>query len=384
MAKDKKKTVSGIINQMRNTNESRYLLTQDEIDKLDRGVPLKGMLPLQAIMRTNVIPLHNFMTVTGVHDVGKSNLIWEMARVWIEHGGIVSYIGIETNENVEKQKRILHNPNYMDNVLYYKNTNHIDTMRDVIIEVNEKLAEVDPQGDIPLLILLDSLGHITKDGKLEGMKPKDQEKVKEGNNMDGAHSSKKIKKFLNMLQVNYLNDRPVTFIVINHKHEKIQTGFSMGKSYYNPGGKYKDYLNCAVLDMVRIGKNSSVTSNQTFFVKMRNTKQACGPARKIDIEVPFTDWDITLPDHEEPIAVCGFDWDTSLVKLLLSDYTSKTQLKEIINITKKGKTYNCKELELEGVSDKELGEAIHNNEEIVSKLQKLYTISNYYEIPKVE
>lgn len=371
-----------LINKLKRTDTSRFLLTKDEIDKLDQGVPLHGMLPLQAILRCNVIPLHNVITITGAEESGKSNMIWEIARIFIEHGGIVVYIGTETIEDTPKQKRILHNPDYMDSVLYYKNANYQKYFEKLLTDSAEQIAEMDPDGEIPVVYLIDSLGNITPNESTRGKTEKQKEKITKDNNMSGAQQAKSNKKTFRDFQNNFLNDRPISVIAVNHQHEKINT-MGFGAKKYNPGGQFLRYLNAGVLEHAIIGRNKTITGNMTLTVKIKNKKQKGGAARHIELQVPFTDW--TETHNDEEIAVCGYDWDTALVNLLMSEFTSKSQLSDIIKIKKTGKGYTCDEV---GIKDpcnaKELGKAIHASPEIVKKLQKLWTISEFYELPPVE
>lgn len=389
MPKGKKKktkvTSLNIAEQIRsNASEDDYLLTQEEVDTLDRGIPLQGMLPFQIIFRTNVLPVKHFFTITGQPDSGKSNLMWELMRVVINYGGLCIYIGTETNENVPKQKRLLNVPpeSPMPGVLYYRDTNTLDEFKTVMFDANEKIVELDPEGSIPVFIGIDSIGNIGNVKARRNMTSKELTKADSENKMSAAHRAKKIKDFLQEFQVNYLNERPVTICGINHWHQKIDTS-GMAKGGYTPGGEYAKYLNSAELFLSRISSNSVNSGNLTFDVKLRNKKQASGPARKVDLEVPFTDWE-QKDEEGNTYPCCGYDWDSALVKLLTSEYTNNAQRNEFLDINKEGQVYSSNALECDEVDIQTLGKLIHDNEEMCENIRKMFSVSKYAILPSPE
>lgn len=389
MAKKKSKTVLtsfNIAEQIRSgASKDDFLLTQEEIDTLDRGIPLTGMLPLQGILRVNVLPLQHFFTITGVKGIGKSLLLWEFMKIVVNYGGLGVYIGTETNENVPQQKRILNiSPHSkMSGILYYKNTNNLEKFKVVMLKSNAQIEELDPEGIIPVFIGIDSFDNISNKKARRDMDTKELKNADKENRMSAAHKAKKVKEFLLEFQINYLNERPVTIAGINHWQTKIDiTG--MAKGGYTPGGVFKDYLNSSELHLARVGIQNKNSGNSPFDVKFRNKKQACGPIRKLDPVIPFIDWKQTDEETGEEYNCCGYDWDTGLTKLLMSSDTNKAQRKEILDIKKEGQVYSSETLGCKEVSAKEFGHIIHSNPDICDKIRKMYTISEYAMFPKPE
>ena len=362
-----------------NSTVSKYFKDDQEISNLVRGVPLTGMLPLQAVTRINSIPIGRFMTIAGDPNTGKSNLGWEICRIWRDYGGIIIYIGTEPKENVRTQKRLLHirQSDPMTGVQYFKNVNTQDELKTILNEINDLIIENDPQGKVPVLIFIDSLAPLTSTKPRSEMTPKEKKKADEtNNNMAAAHRAKNWKAILMDFQLNYVNERPLSIMGVNHFHKGVSTNGMPAKSS-DPGGRYIEYLNSWRLFLRRTDTNSVNSSNSSFGVEIKNTKQSSGSERDIKITPRFKDWTVELEEGEET-KVCGFNWDEALIKLLLSDYTNNSKLKEIMDLKKEGQMVSSETLGCEKVSQSEMGKAIHENEEIYNKILDMFDV---YECP---
>jgi hypothetical protein len=362
---------AGIRDGLRSSKGSR-LLDTEEVRRLNRGIQPVNMFPLLVLLRTNVIPWHSYLSITGAKKSGKSNLGWAMMRETIAAGGLGVFLGTEPSDGTGKQERLLHDPAYLDAVLYYDKVNEIPLLRDCLYDACAKIKEMDPSGQVPVTVLIDSVGMLVKEADFSNMTPKEQEKAKEENNMEGAQKAKTLKKIMLQFKINYLDTMPMTLVGVNHILQKPGS-FGPVPQYYCPGGDTLAYMESAQLLLKRGLSRKSVTGNDVFDVEFRNNKQRLGGERSnLKFPVPFMDW------VQDGRTVCGYDWNTGMVNLLTADCTSKTQLKEILTLKKNGQVYTCPEVGVVDVTPDELGRAIQENEEVMEKLLDMYSVNRYY------
>ena len=375
----KKITNTALASSLREGLQDPSLMSEEEIKKINKGLSLKGALPLQALLRVSVLPFGHLISIKGEKGTGKSNLGWELMRRFIEAGGIAVFLCTESSDGVEKQYQLLHDPKYMDSVLYYYNINSMKRYGEALLGVMAKIKKRDPEGNVPVIVVTDSIAAIgDKDVDFANLAPKEMEKAIQENNMAAAHRAKSLKAVMSTFNPNFLMDRPVLMVMTNHLYKKIETNsFGFGNKEYSPCGDYIGYMASAELKMAKGPKKVGVHGNTSRFI-IRNIKQRLGHDWNIKVTAPLVGW--TREIDGEDVECLGYDWDKALVDLLLSDATSKTDLKEFLTIVKNGASYNCKELKLKGVSAQELGRVIHNNEELCRKIQKLYKINVYHEV----
>jgi RecA/RadA recombinase len=333
------------------------------------GIPLTGNLPLQYVLGVDVIALGRWISIVGKFGSLKTTLAWYIARRFMETGGFTVFLDAELKSSPDQVLAILQDDNMYDSQVFNTRIKTLDMMLNMLVYWAKEYDNLIPNKDLPICLLVDSIASVTSDKAIKSMK-------KEGSADKGFGAAQRAASLAENLRAfvpEYLGDNPMLLLTINHLKEKIEekskTSFGPPATT-SPGGDHKDFMASYIIETWKGQTKRAKTSDPTIDLWITTKKSGLGfTGNKIMVKL-FTYHD------ENNRQVSTFDWDRSLVDLLLGDTLSVEGVKDVVHITGTGNSLGCRELGLSKVSKTELGAAIHGNPEMVAGLQRLMRIKN--------
>ena len=349
------------------------------------GVHLHRNLPMQYLLGVDVLPLSRLLSIVGKPGVGKSSLGWYMAALFSRYTGMVNLIETENKPNPDMAMSIVDNyvkrpddPNWF----MWVRAKTLDLMLAQMMDIARVMAETPKimEMNIPVLNFIDSLSAVTSDKAMKQMI--------EGDGQVGFSAAKNCALFKENLQAYSptVMNLPVLTVMINHQKDKFTGGNDgqppkpgMTRPAYMPpertegGGIHKDFNFSWVLQIDK-GKSSATVGDGSMTVfRFKVKKEAFREAKSSPIEVPLRSRRV-IQELEGKRLITDqvfFDWDTALTWLLLDEANvPKTVLAQCFDLKKDPKKGYCSEkLGLEGLTAREMGKAIHDNEQLVKDLQ---------------
>jgi hypothetical protein len=394
MAKKRKaKTVttvapSEVLRAMVDANRKQYASTRTLVGSEMKdnliGLPLPSFA-LMWLIESTILPLGKIIGLAGDSQSQKSSLGFEMMGWLMRMNGIARLLENEGGKWSDSLIRSLVGPYVERNQFAIEECKHIGEVQSMTTSTLQFLKK---QGLTTQLtgIMVDSLmGTATEERTVKI--------VKEGNAgrafADGALSWTSYLQFLSGALIGW----PVLWLFINHLKDKQSTdGRPAGKS--TPGGKAQRFYSAVYLWMNRIqstsGGNRSTWEHDGKLIACPMTlrtisikcdKNSLGEdGRKINVD--FCWWfDRNNVQHS------FFNWDGATVQLLLEHQEDRGyidnevgfgRLDEVCKITcgrgDAGNTFGCPQLGVTGVMSHTLGNAIHNDPEMMKKLISFFHI----------
>ena len=325
----------------------------------------------------NCYPMSRIVGVAGQKESCKSAFAMSLAKVFMEQGGICIYVDTENKKSPSLYRAVVGADNTRKTIEYVAFTT--EEWQEQLLDSVKFAAEDPSMKDVPVMFIIDSLGGVdTKetDARIEkegGVNPR---------NTGGMIKCKSHNEFFRHIN-KHLYLKPYTLVYINHLSDDPMSPIQGAKK--KPGGTGQDYH--AVLDLwFSVVKSTPVYKATRGFtekiLKVLTNKNSMG-ASKRHVEIPYR-W--TNDAETGQIDNCWFDWDAATAMLLTDDGPTavKPRLKHILTVTVNANKYSCKELELVGVTDSELGAAVRNKVELRERISDALGINRIKIYPKLD
>jgi hypothetical protein len=373
--------LSALVSDLKDNAQKEFgmqgIMTCDEFFNSIDGISIADNFPLQFLVGIDVIPLHRVFHLVGAPASFKSTMAWYFAYKFLEAGGIVVWLDTEHKSNPDMVKAFLKGDSkgYGKQVLVHK----LKTLDDTLSAMTKHAKWYDskiPTKSVPFMLLLDSLGAVTSKEAIERMNK--EGKAQDGASFSHAHKAMELTEQFRAYVPTHLDDKPMFMLCTNHLKKEVGGAQMPGMKPKDRtgGGVGKDFASTCTIKMSS-SKAASTAEETKRELYMQTTKSSLAPeGRKIKVMMTIKQ-DPELKDPEgNPIRIAFFDWNTALCELLTDEkQISKTKRNEIIQITRKNAAkYTCTTLGMTDVHPRELGEAIHNNKEIMQGLQEMLGI----------
>ena len=353
---------------------SKGVVTADQFFDSIYGVPIVQNIPLQWLFGVDVLPMESMISVVGPPGCTKSTMVWYLGGLWMGFGGMVSFIDGELKQNPDHIRGIIQNDDlYRLAVLRYPVESTEELLERVHYSAKNHL-KLCPTLNIPLMILVDSLGSV---GAEEGVKA--MEKDGTAGSAAGflaARNANEITQQLRAFHPKYLAGHPFILVFVNHQKPTMDQPASsfapVQKS--EPGGVHKDFNASFVMEM---SKGQSGGNKTEDWADVYITSKKAGLTRT-GKKIKTTLHTVTNVDPETGTSSfqVWYDWDETLVFVLQDEKgpVSAADMKNVLQITGTGNNLNCKRLGLKEASRRELGAAIHADSSMTSDVQDLLRI----------
>jgi hypothetical protein len=282
-------------------------------------------------------------------------------KLVMEAGGLAVFIDTEHKTNPDQVRAIIQNDKMYAEQCFHMQVSSLDMLLEKMADFCLDYSKFSPDGSVPAILFIDSLNGVTSDDSYDTRVTKGEV----ANNMDGARNAKSIQEEMKRFVPRHIAVNPIILILTNHQKQQMAMGGPPGAppKFAEPGGSHKDFMYTWKLKLSKGSLDGKVTESYDFWVKLE--KSALGKPHSYGMRVPVMSR--YNADGQEFI---DFDWNTALAELLSSKSVSKEILKTVMHFVRDGSKYSSNTLGLKDVSAYEMGEAIHNNPELVSKLQR--------------
>lgn len=336
--------------------------------RTERALPFDGHggnLPLQYLFGTNGLLLGRYINIIGPPAGGKTSFCWDLVRMLLAQSAIVAWIDTERKNNPVLIQSILQlTPEEFDERIICMPVNKIEEFGDRLQYIVRQYLGMVPDGAFPLVILVDSLSYLISSELIE------KNTVK--NNFDPGYAYARIAAVLTtqfkVWHQTLIAGRPILVLLINHEKQKLGDD---GGSSTGPGGMHKDFQASWTLELFQ-GKKEEKVSETVWHRYARNIKNGMG------IDKRSIEYLVRHHTTAEGVRLTEYDWDDALVRLLMSEKSglSKEAIHEITGLTGSGDKWTSKKLKInDEVSRHDIGAAIHRTPEMVTALQRLFTVT---------
>jgi len=322
------------------------------------GLPLPSF-SFEFLIGSNVLWLGASYGLAGPTQSFKSSLAMELMRSVLRLGG--QGVTVETEGGKISEKMI-------ESLLGELRERHrlmpvqsVESAQDALTFVIKWIKKQFPARDTLMAVMLDSLFGASGEEMAKQIE-------KEGHGSRAFPVEALL--WSQWLRVNSpkLSGWPLILLFVNHLKKDMA-----GDSWRHPGGDAQDFYSTVYMHVARVksyeGSDEAITQ-----IQVRTVKHSYFlPGRKIYVPYVFD----KVNNH------LYFDWGHSTADLLASDLVS-TAVKKALTVTANTKSmtalsrrFSCKELGMKDVTGKELGDAIHANEEIMGRLREVARINIY-------
>lgn len=311
--------------------------------------PFVPYLPLQYMFATNILPLHRVFLVTGPESSGKTALCLEFARMVMNAGGPVFYWDTENKFSDTLNESLFHDVPNWKSLWKYKECEVMDTWTQGIIKLCRGLRG--QKYRFPVMIIVDSfMGVLTQD-HLD--KVFTQGDVASRSYSEESLKASKLMRFLSGV----LPHVPVVCFFTNHILTNLGEMHDKGRK---PGGKSQCYRCVSELKLNKLSDKS--LKRNGFRVKAVLAKSGTGPDDR-KIEVRFT-W-----KGVDGVQVSSWNWMRATCDMLSS--MDAEELGDVVKVEygASGRWY-CAQASDKQMYPEDLGREIHNNEQLMSSIQK--------------
>jgi len=334
------------------------------------GLPLTGNLPLQYVTGLSVVPMERVYNLVGTWGTMKSTLAWYFAKIYVDNGGVVVWLDTEHKSNPVIVRLMLGVAKEVaDGAVLQQKIKTLDELLGALQKYASWYDEQVPDKDIPLMILVDSLGAVTSEEAVDKMK-------KDGSAGDvgfgAAHNARNLTEQMRAFVPTHVATKPMTLVMTNHQKGAIDGNrpAHLPPATTEGGGAGKDFAATCTLEMKKMGKDESTKSEDRTRIMIKTKKASLTKTGK-SVQVVM----ITGRDKDTGEDYSFFDWDAALCELLAGDTFERAIVKEIVTIVKANATkYSCSTLGLKDVHPRVIGKAIHDNPEMVTALQNMMRI----------
>ena len=112
--------------------------TQQQLLDSVYGIPLEGNIPLQYALGVDVLALGRCMSLVGSWGSSKSSLGWYIAKVFLEHGGLVVSIDTEPKQNPDQIRAIVDNDELLPDLMRHVFTRREESAPETLIRKRVK------------------------------------------------------------------------------------------------------------------------------------------------------------------------------------------------------------------------------------------------------
>lgn len=337
------------------------------------GVPVPS-LAMQYLLNSTVLPVGRIMEVYGEPGAGKSTFLYELMRWFLEAGGYC-YLGETEQKDSTSLRRAVfaYDFNKLERVIAKYDTSFegwTHSLQDAITYFDDAYNQVGPV--FPVLYGIDAVTSVETESSIEDYSDKGE--IKTGYARLALH----LAKFLRTLPAMYCK-KPYMLVFLNHVKKDTSGGY--GPKNILPGGSALYYGSHLILELSSTAPR--VYANKTVkYVTIKIAKNGVQKQGESFI-VPMEYW--TLPDPlnpEQRLQQVMYDWYSADIKFLL-DYMNNSELglekrkavKAILDLNKGTGKEACVWSEALGIPEMEplslheAGKVLHNNKEVMRKLQ---------------
>jgi hypothetical protein len=341
-----------------------------DVDDNLYGIPLDGCLPLQYLFGIDIVPLERAFSVVGPTGSWKSMLTWWFIGKFMDSGGLAVFLDVERKTNWDQVWSLIGDHNKKR--LIPQNVGYLEDMQEKMQLFGTKYDSICPQKDVPFIMAIDSIGALTSEAVIKLLK-------KEGNTDKGYAGAKRaaaLTEFFRAFLPEYIYDKPLSIVMVNHQKIGMTEGQGGGKptapTKNEPGGVHKDYMGTYILEMSKQSGTNQVGSSVVPLTIRTKKSSLSRTGLRVALDA--------ITEYQDGEMHTFFDWDSALVRLLTDDYNknvSTPAAREITGITasSSGNKWTSAPLGLKDVTRREMGKAIHENEEMVTALQDVLRVS---------
>jgi hypothetical protein len=333
------------------------------------GIPMDDNFPLQFLMGIDTIPLHRVVHLVGPPASFKSTLAWYFINKFLEFYGLAAWLDTERKSNPFMVKAFLHGDvnGWSKRVLVHE----LRSLDETLKAMQRHAAWYDekvPAKDVPFMLLWDSIGAVTGEKAIEDM---NKTGTAAGEGFGAAKRANELTEQFKAFVPTHMQDKPMFLLCTNHLKEKIDAN---RPSHLPPaasmaGGVGKDFASTCTIKMKSF-KDLSTVGETKKELSLQTIKASLAPTgRKVSAIM-------TLYKNDDGIEEAFFDWNTALCHLLVnSSEFPQTARQSILQLTKHNASkFSSATMGMKDVHPRELGKAIHENKEIIHKLQDLVGI----------
>ena len=350
--------------------------------KTHYGIVLPS-LAFRYLMTSNVFMLERITEFYGPRGSGKSSLCYEIARLFIEQGGLATVIETENKTSYGLMRGIIGEKNL--EVVQFFRSKSIERAQDELSFSLDQYAKGCPDRNIPYFIMWDSLVGSKADETIASV-------AEDGH----AKRNYAIEAALISTYFGTLPDRliglPVSFAVTSHEKIKMGdtgggaggagAGDEMSAGGKKPvGGDAPGFYSTYQLRVVRVKDVVQTEANPHMILQLRTQKNNMGiNNRSLKINLYFR-WYKDEKDGKQKMRA-EFDWDRCTMDLLTGDaLPNKAKLKELACFAAGDKAgyYNCQALGAKNINAQEMCQALYANPAIYEPLQDLLSIDRFVE-----
>lgn len=363
-------------------------ITQGALEKLGSdesvicGVPVPS-IAMQHILNSTVLPVGRIMEVYGEPGTGKSTFLYELMH-WFLNAGGYCYLGeTEQKDSVSLRRAVCeYDFEKLEKVFARYDTSFegwTASLQDAITYFNNAYEQVGPV--FPVLYGIDAVTSVETNSSIEEYS--DEGLVKTGYARLALH----LAKFLRMLPAMY-SKKPYLFVFLNHV--KKDTSKTYGNTDLLPGGSALYYGSHLILNLEFLGKTKR-GGHSIRNIRIKVAKNGLQEGGK-NFVVPIHYWDIPDPlDSEKMLQQVRYDWEAADIHFLLEQSTDSKEnsaerrkaISSILDLhTAKLKTENAVWSDALGIPESEplnlsdAGAVLHNNEEVMRKLQGFFVTTD--------
>jgi RecA/RadA recombinase len=317
---------------------------------------------LQYLLTSEVLLLSRIMAISGAPGSNKSALGYEMARIFIDGGGVASLIETENKASGSLMRSILAPSESYQPFYDVKKADSIELAQDYVTSIVEdrekqmaaaqkgrtkKAAEHTFDDELAQLVMVDSIVGTPSD--------ETSEKIMADGHADRAHPKEALvlARFFPTLS-SKLEGLPLLFLFTNHEKLDLK---SMVGGVRNPGGDALHFYSTYHIRVQKIGHIPSKVA-QGNKLKLSTKKNSMGPDRR-SIEMSFSWWSEPAPELPEKVRqVSTFDWDGAWLDLLAGSDIPRSKLSEVLTVVKhSADSYSCTALGMKDAPPKEMMKA---------------------------
>jgi|JI10StandDraft_1071094.scaffolds.fasta_scaffold03520_3 RecA/RadA recombinase len=363
--------------------------TRDKLDQLVIGIPIPS-LPFEFVIANDVFPLQVLIMLAGTWGSCKSALSYEIFRWFYENTGIVVHIDSEDKFDAEFACSIMRTENGHLPIISNQATSleqaqqlityYIETLKAQLIGSKENPG---PGARVPCCICLDSVAGSSSQ--------QTQKKILEEGFAGKSYPVEALSysKYLPTIKSTFTNF-PFTLLMINHQKEKTD---DMGnKLSYTLGGGALNFHESFELSNSVWKSQFRNSQFEGIGVKIKCTKNSFGPTHR-QIKTRFIWWQDKDPDTGETVQRHLWDWNWAICELLNSpsDYYKKRLKQHDLVIKCKAPTADIECManfpaigmgKNEYLPFQEVGELIHQDEEVCDRIREALIIKRRYVLDK--
>ena len=346
--------------------------------KTHYGIVLPS-LAFRYLMTSNVFMLERITEFYGPRGSGKSSLCYEIARIFIEQGGLATVIETENKTSYGLMRGIIGEKNL--EVVQFFRSRSIERAQDELSFSLDQYAKGCPDKNIPYFIMWDSLVGSKSDETI-------------ANVAEDGHAKRNYAIEAGLISTYFgtLPDRligyPISFAVTSHEKVKMgetamggagagDEGSAGGKKPV--GGDAPGFYSTYQLRVHRVKDVVQTEANPHMILQIRTQKNNMGiNNRSLKINLYFK-WYRDEKDGKQKMRAV-FDWDRATMDLLCGEMPNKAKIKDVACFTSpKAGFYNCQALGVKEVTAHEMCQALYANPAVYDPIQDFLSIDRFVE-----